>query len=243
MVSPLASARLAWLMRSETAFPARRIILLCLLHYWAGSSVCPVNSISPGIGVLPGPSKNEPFCSVGKGPSKADSRQSSTEGSTRGRPKGRPISPQPRSRVVDQAWRNYRGPDVRTPHQSPRQRAKSENGQANRARSMDSEQPLGHYDSANASNILVFASDNPADWRTGEGDQVELENLHFENIRRQLKRELSQTKRQTNQERLPSRPRSRSVSVTTAAKYQSLIAALRVKSKVPRIALSSRNKK
>ena len=60
---------------------------------------------------------------------------------------------------------------------------------------MDSEQPLGHYDSANASNILVFASDNPADWRTGEGDQEELENLHFEKIMRPLKRELSQKRR------------------------------------------------
>ena len=48
-----------------------------------------------------------------------------------------------------------------------------------------------------------------------------MENLHFERILKPLKRELS-PRRRTNQERARSRPRSRSISVTAAAKYQSL---------------------
>ena len=47
-----------------------------------------------------------------------------------------------------------------------------------------------------------------------------MENLHLERILRPLKRELS-PRRRTNQEQARFRPRSRSMSVTAAAKYQS----------------------
>ena len=109
--------------------------------------------------------------SSGKGPTKAESRQSSAEGGTRGRPKVRQISPPPRSQDVDQVWKDNKARDLRTPHQSPHQRAKSENGHANRTRSKDSEQAIGHYDSAKASSITIFASEEPDNWQ-GEGDKI-----------------------------------------------------------------------
>ena len=127
-------------------------------------------------------------------------RQSSPERGNQGRDKVRPNSQPPTTNQVDQAWRDFKAQKGRTPGQRPK-----------RVKSDERRQP---------SQIRGSRKEDQADWE-GEGDQAELDAINWERISGPLKRGHS-SKRRMSQERAPSRPRSRSVSVSPIAKFQRL---------------------